>query len=66
MRDVKNNWKDVRATLLEAMAARASSSDVRSHEKAEFDQPLDTWSEGDIQRFVNSNFSVEIAKKNQR
>lgn len=66
MRDVTNNWKDVRPTLLEAMAARASSSDVRSHEKAEFDEPLDTWSEGDIQCVVNSNFSAEIAKKIQR
>ena len=45
------------------MAARASSSDDRSQEKAEFDKPLDTWTEGDVQCFVNSNFSAEIAKK---
>ena len=45
------------------MAAKASSSNDRSHEKAEFDKPLDTWTEGDVQCFVNSNFSAEIAKK---
>ena len=45
------------------MAAKARSSDDRSHEKAEFDKPLDTWTEGDVQCFVNSNFSAEIAKK---
>ena len=45
------------------MAARASSSDDRPQEKAECDKPLDTWTEGDVQCFVNSNFSVEIAKK---
>ena len=44
------------------MAARAGSDD-RSQEKAEFDKPLDTWTEGDVQCFVNSNFSAEIAKK---
>ena len=60
MCDVTN----VRAILLEAMAARASSSsDDRFQEKAEFDKPLDTWTEGDVQCFVNSNFSAEIAKK---
>ena len=45
------------------MAARASSSDDRSHEKAEFDKPSDTWTEGDVQCFVNSNFSAERVKK---
>ena len=55
--------KDVRATLLEAMAARASSSDDRFHEKAELDKPLDAWTEGNVHCFVNSNFSAEIAKK---
>ena len=44
------------------MAARASSSGDRSDEKAELDKPLDTWTEGDVQCFVNSNFSAEIAK----
>ena len=53
MRNETTNLKDVRATLLEAMAARASSSDDRFHEKAEFDKPLDTWTEGDVQCFVN-------------
>lgn len=63
MRDVTNNRVIPRAILLE-MAARASSGDDRSDEKTEFiDKPLDTWAEGDVQCFVNSNFSAEIAKK---
>ena len=45
------------------MAARASSSDDRSDEKAELDKPLDTWTEGDVQCFANNNFSAEIANK---
>lgn len=53
----------LRAILLE-MAARSSSSNDRSDERTEFiDKPLDTWAEGDVQCFVNSNFSAEIAKK---
>ena len=41
---------------------RASCSDHCSDEKAELDKPLDTWTEGDVHCFVNSNFSAEIAK----